>query len=86
MNDDNLNDQERDNEELLNIYDRPVRRRADDAAAMQAALCIIFAALFFIAGLIYPEQTGLLLSHITELSESQHQLFPNPIAVIEGFF
>ena len=84
MDDEMITIPENDDEELLKIYDHSGRKRTDDAAAMQAAVCIILAALFFAAGYAFPELAADLLRKIDELSQSQKELFPNPISLIEG--
>ena len=73
-------------EELLRIYDHSGSRRTDDASAMQAAVCIILAAMYFAGWYAFPELTLALLDRVRCLSESQNELFPNPIRLIEGLF
>ena len=70
-----------DDRELLNIYDR---RRIDDAAAMQAALCLILAGVFFAAHMFLPDIADPVFSRLAELTRSQDEIIGNPICFIEG--
>ena len=84
MNDDNI-DISGDESELLKVYGSS-GGRSDDAAAMQAAVCILLAAAIFGAGFIFPELIQQLIERIKTLSASENELFPNPIPFIERLF
>ena len=68
-------------DELLRLYDK---RRIDDAAAMQAALCVLLAAAFFAAHLLIPEIADPVFSRLAGLVQSEHEITGNPIRFIEG--
>ena len=68
-------------DELLRLYDK---RRIDDAAAMQAALCVLLAAAFFAAHLLIPEIADPVFSRLAGLVQSEHEVTGNPIRFIEG--
>jgi len=68
-------------DELLRLYDK---RRIDDAAAMQTALCVFIAAVFFAAHLLIPDIADPVFSRITALAQSEHEIIGNPISLIEG--
>ncbi len=70
-------------DELLKRFDR---RRADDAVAMQAALCVIMAGLFFAAHLLFPDIADPVFSRLAGLVRSEHELIGNPIELLEGMF
>lgn len=67
-------------DELLRLYDK---RRIDDAAAMQAALCVLLAAVFFAAHLLVPEIADPVFSKLAGLAQSEHEVIGNPITLIE---
>lgn len=64
-------------EALLEKYDR--KCRLDDSAAMQAVVCILLAAALFFANFKFPNEVAALLHHTATLSESENELFSNPI-------
>lgn len=64
-------------EALLEKYDR--KYRSDDSAAMQAVVCILLAAALFFANFKFPNEVESLLHHTATLSESENELFSNPI-------
>lgn len=68
-------------DELLRLYDK---RRIDDAAAMQAALCVLLAAAFFAAHLLVPEIADPVFSKLAGLARSEHEIIGNPIRLAEG--
>lgn len=86
MNEDIMDISGNDESELLKIYDRSERSRSDDAAAMQACVCILLTAAIFAASFAFPELVSQLVCRIKELSASPDELFTNPIALIERLF
>lgn len=64
-------------EALLEKYDG--KCRSDDSAAMQTVVCILLAAILFFVNFKFPDEVESLLHHTTILSESENELFGNPI-------
>lgn len=64
---------------LLRDYENRKIGKIDDAAAMQAVVCIIIAVLLFGTNMLFPDIAKSLLSRIMTFSESQTEIFTNPI-------
>ena len=64
-------------EALLEKYDE--KSRSDDSTAMQAVVCIILAAVIFFVNFRFPDEVESLLHYTTALTESENELFSNPI-------
>lgn len=60
--------------------------KADDIIAMQAAVCMLIAAGVIITNIFRPDISGELFDRLCELSESESELFPNPIGLIMQLF
>ena len=73
---------EDDTEELLEKYDRPARRKADDVPAMQTVVCIIVALFMFGMNILYPDTAGEVFSRLNNAVFSGQNIFPNPIDLI----
>jgi len=69
--------------ELLKRFDRR-SQRADDAAAMQAAVCILISAGLFAAHLFAPDTADPVFRLIRSLASQEHDLFTNPLGLIGG--
>lgn len=82
QNDVTAQENEDSTEILLEKYDSPTHRKADDVPAMQTVLCVIISAVIFALNAFYPEKGGEIFTKLKELSFSQHEVIPNPIDLI----
>lgn len=73
-------------QELLLEYETKCRTRADDAPAMQAAVCAVIAASVFVINIIFPGTAAGIFDKIRELAAEPAELFPNPIDLLRPFF
>jgi len=69
--------------ELLSRFDRR-SQRADDAAAMQAALCIFISAGLFAAQIFVPDIADPVFRLIRSLASQENDLFTNPLKYAGG--
>lgn len=56
--------------------------RADDSAAMQAAVCVILAVAMIALNMTYPDTAGELMSRLRQLSQYSGEIIPNPIDLL----
>lgn len=56
--------------------------RADDSAAMQAAVCVILAISFILLNMTYPDTAGELISRLRQLSQDPGEIISNPIDLL----
>ncbi|MBR6070778.1 MAG: hypothetical protein IKP78_09335 [Ruminococcus sp.] len=76
---------EDDTEQLAEESSRRKREGgADDIIAMQAAVCMLIAAALMITNIFRSDISGELFCRLRELTESSHELFPNPIELLLG--
>lgn len=66
-------------QDLIEQYDSKREDGGSDAAAMQAVVCILLIVALFAAEILYPAMGDELLSILRRLTESTHELIPNPI-------
>lgn len=77
-----------DDTELLATETKRRRKegRADDSAAMQAAVCLILAIALVVLNTAYPDTAGELFSRVRELSADTAEIIPDPIELIVHYF
>lgn len=71
-------------EVLCGEYEMKRKNRADDIIAVQAVLCIVIAAAFFVGNMFYPDITGEVFGRIRSLS-AEDSIIPNPIDLLADF-
>ena len=79
MNEEQETEELTDEQVLPELYDDTREDGGSDAAAMQAVVCILLIVGLVAAEILYPALGEDLLSIIRGLTESSHELIPNPI-------
>ena len=74
-------DREDGTEALCGDYEMKRKNRADDIIAIQAVLCIVIGAAFFVGNMFYPDITGEVFGRIRALS-AEGSIMPNPIDLL----
>ena len=78
---------EDDAEKLAEESSRRKREgHADGIIAMQAAVCMLIAAVLMITNIFRPDISGELFCRLHELTESSRELFTNPIELLLALF